>query len=258
MPMSPRLLRPIAPGGFNPTRLAGLIGWYDSADLASMAQNADGTGAVTVGSQVGYWADKSGSGNHLTQSSGANRPTLTANQVNGRDALRFDGSNDFLTRTGYTAQTSLTGLTRIMVISSSQLSMGTRVMTSGFVEAGGGQCFFTTGSAPTAVLRCSINTYHLDVARPDDTIPLRVYSSVYNGTAGTMQTFYDGVEVATGSGAPATTSATANPVIWVGSNVGVNNFVNGPIAEYIIYNRALSVAERSRVDAALRRKWGFA
>jgi hypothetical protein len=241
---------------FDPTSIEGLVGWYDSLDLTAMAQNSDGTGVVAVGDPVGYWADKSGAGNHVTQATPANRPTATASAVNGKTALVFDGSNDSLSRTGYTSQTSLSGLTRIMVVSSSQVSMATRTLTSGLAEAGGGQCFFTTGSSP-AVIRCSINTYHLDVARQGDTIPLRVYESVYDGAAGTMKTFYSGTEVASGAGAPATTSATAGPILWIGSNVGINNFINGPIAEYLIYDRALTTTERQKIEGWLAWRWGL-
>ena len=68
-------------GTADPAAIAGLFAnseqgaWFDVNDLSTLAANPDGTGAVSVGDPVGYVADKSGNGNHLTASGDA-RPTL--------------------------------------------------------------------------------------------------------------------------------------------------------------------------------------
>ena len=67
--------------------------WYDPSDLASMAQNADGTGGAAVGLPVGRIADKSGNGNHALQSVAAARPVLRLDG-GGRLYLEFDGTDD--------------------------------------------------------------------------------------------------------------------------------------------------------------------
>lgn len=72
-------------------------GWYDPSDLTSMFQDAAGTTAAAVDSPVGRINDKSGNGNHLTQSTDANRPVLR--QSGALFYLEFDGTNDRLTRT---------------------------------------------------------------------------------------------------------------------------------------------------------------
>lgn len=96
MPMSPRLLRPKAPGGFDPRSIGGLQGWWDAADVSTMAQNSNGTTAATAASDpVGYWADKSGNGRHARQSINNNRPALQLADRNGLPGLNFDGSNDY-------------------------------------------------------------------------------------------------------------------------------------------------------------------
>jgi len=95
MPMNPRLLRP-TPTGFDPRRIAGLQGWWDAADLSSMAQNSDGTTAVTSTSDpVGFWRDKSGNLRHAKQTTNNNRPQVQIADKNGRAGLNFDGSNDY-------------------------------------------------------------------------------------------------------------------------------------------------------------------
>lgn len=67
---------------FTPLRLfrAGEKGvWYDPSDMSSMFQDSAGTTAVTAVEQpVGKILDKSGNGNHATQSTSAARPVLSA------------------------------------------------------------------------------------------------------------------------------------------------------------------------------------
>lgn len=53
--------------------------WFDTEDLSTMFQDTAGTTPVTAVEQpVGRWLDKSGNGNHATQSITASRPTLSA------------------------------------------------------------------------------------------------------------------------------------------------------------------------------------
>jgi hypothetical protein len=94
MPMNPRLLRPLATG-FNPLNIASLEGWWDASDLSSMAQNSDGTTAVTATNDpVGYWADKSGKGRHAKQATNNDRPLVQLADKNNRAGLDFDGNDD--------------------------------------------------------------------------------------------------------------------------------------------------------------------
>ncbi len=51
---------------------------------------------VTTGTTF-TWGDQSGKDNDFTQSTEADQPTLVSGAFNGFDAIRFDGSDDFLT-----------------------------------------------------------------------------------------------------------------------------------------------------------------
>ena len=77
----------VAGGGFTPLSLfsGGVQGvWYDPSDLSTMFEDSAGTTAVhtpgngTADSPVGKILDKSGNGNHATQSTSTKRPTLSA------------------------------------------------------------------------------------------------------------------------------------------------------------------------------------
>ena len=53
--------------------------WYDPSDLTTLFQNSAGTTPVTAVEQpVGLMLDKSGRGNHASQSTSASRPILRA------------------------------------------------------------------------------------------------------------------------------------------------------------------------------------
>ena len=63
--------------------------WLDGADQST----------ITIATGVSQWRDKSGNNRHVTQSATASQPAYQAATFNGRNCLRFDGSNDILTRT---------------------------------------------------------------------------------------------------------------------------------------------------------------
>lgn len=86
------------PRAFAPDALfvgGGAAMWIDPADLATMFQDAAGTVPAAVDAPVGRILDKSGRGNHATQSVAGSRPILRR-AADGRHALEFDGVDDFL------------------------------------------------------------------------------------------------------------------------------------------------------------------
>ncbi len=71
--------------------------FYDPNDLSTMYQDAAGTVPVTAtGQPVGLIKDKSGRGNHASQTTSTSRPILRKNAITGAYYLEFDGSDDFL------------------------------------------------------------------------------------------------------------------------------------------------------------------
>lgn len=85
--------------GFSPAWLfsSGADGaWYDPGDLGTLFQDAAGTVPVTApGDPVGYMADRSGNGYHVTQATASARPVLRQD-TQGRTYLDFDGADDAL------------------------------------------------------------------------------------------------------------------------------------------------------------------
>ena len=85
--------------------------WYDPSDFSTMFQDAAGSTPVTaVGQAVGRILDKSGRGNHATQTTSTKRPVLQQD-ANGKYFLLFDGIDDAL----QTASVNFTGTGKVTV-----------------------------------------------------------------------------------------------------------------------------------------------
>jgi hypothetical protein len=70
--------------------------WYDPSDFSTLFQDSAGTTPVTaVGQPVGKMLDKSGRGNHASQTTATSRPLLQKD-AGGRYYLSFDGVDDYL------------------------------------------------------------------------------------------------------------------------------------------------------------------
>lgn len=70
--------------------------WYVPQSLAGVYQDSAGTTPAALNAPIGLVTDMSGLGRNATQATTANKPTVVR-LANGRYAMQFDGSNDFLT-----------------------------------------------------------------------------------------------------------------------------------------------------------------
>lgn len=83
----------------NPVGAPNLRLHLDASDVSTLAQNANGSGAVASGDPVGSWGDLSSSGLPATQANAGRRPTYVESSAlfNNMPVLRFDGSDDDMT-----------------------------------------------------------------------------------------------------------------------------------------------------------------
>lgn len=71
---------------FLPTDIAGIDLWL----------KADAITGLSNGAAVASWVDSSGAGNTATNSTTVEQPSYQTNQINGKPAVRFDGTADYL------------------------------------------------------------------------------------------------------------------------------------------------------------------
>jgi hypothetical protein len=131
------------------------------------------------------------------------------------------------------------------------------------VNPGGGDSFFSTVSSE---IRFAAGSAYAAVASTNYgllTNGVNIVGSVYDGTAASVATgirpFYNGATLpaASTSGTLPATLPGGTPALWIGSNLGLNNFWTGRILEYITYSRALTTPERQRIERYLASKWGI-
>lgn len=239
---------------FTPLNISGLIAWFDFSDITTLFQNSTRTTPVTTDAQpIGGVADKSGAGNHATQTTDAKRPTYKANITNGKSISRYNNTPFLDFPWAYT----LTAETVFVVMS--------------FTPTGGGQFdrIFTQSDASD------------DYATPGQYIPM-----LRNATNTAIASFTNGAARAS---IPVTAST---PIIFVSHHSGTTltnryngangtpysfalnkaftrgrlggsleaapaSFFTGDICEVIAYNVALDSTQIANVETYLAAKWGI-
>lgn len=244
----------IAGSVINPLTLSPVL-WIDFADATTISLS---------GSNITQINDKSGSGYNFTQGTSANQPILASAVLNGRNAGYFDGVNDALTVGSTNLLRNVSGATIFAARKWEVLPAETRTILnivggtglsrmrlastdSGKNDAGGrtldADGFVSTiGAADVSTSAAQIQTAVFDYANTD---LFQFINGVLDGSTTSFQT-------------ATTTSNTASTDTSMGANPSLTGtFFKGWIAEILVYHTALSAANRARVDAYLRNKWGL-
>lgn len=283
MGMNPRTLRPSA-SGFNPRQISGLALWLDAADSQTLYTTdagpvtavsapteisgcvgwydfSDSSSLTVTSGSIDACNDKSGNGFHLSASS-TNRPTLASAVRNGRNAADFDGVNDLMTATFSGTYTAATVFAVVYPDTAGGGSLGR---------------LFTRGNS---LLSYDNTNTAIRFSPPFTGATGNGGQRTANGSAAQDQwhlasfTWNGGLNVATditpylsGVVSNAALTGTGDAV----STIGINDFIlgnrsladgadrgwDGYIAEIILFNTALSTANRARVEAYLAAKWGI-
>jgi len=221
----------------NPTMLTnGLAAWF-KADA----------GVSTSGSNVTSWTDQTGN-NTVTQSTSAHQPTLVSNDVNGRPALHFNGSQWLFNARnigpGLNSDMTMIVMGTSTTPSNQQYSiwMGSGVRTSrglGYYSSAQNFNFYNAYDSGAAVPNA--NTFVVEAGS---------INSALNSV-----TFYrNGIQTATGG---ASSIGAVTPGITVGAALNGSSPWQGDIAEVMVYDHQLSSTEFQQVGVYLADRYGF-
>lgn len=234
-----------AAAAFDPLSITGCIGWWDGSDITSLWKDTARTSAVTTtGDIVLGVTDKSGTGHHLSETT--NGPAYTTGIQNGKSVLRFDGTNDTLHSTNFSADASFT----VFVVAAKRTAPAAATATLWSSSAGAQFTANTafhaanwvwyqnqaTGATTTTVTAAA---WHVIVVRINSASSMDIYGD--GGTA----TNLDPLD-------PVTTDL----VITLGNNSTPNGPANVDIADFLRYDTPLSVANINTVGTGLAAKWG--
>jgi hypothetical protein len=250
----------VSSSAFSPSDISNLAYWFDAADGDTVLTTTSPDVPATNGDTVSKWLDKSGNDRHVTQVLSSNRPILRTNEQNGLPALEFDGSNDNLLVPGGIFNAS----SNISVFIVAQILAGDTYGTlfSETPGAGDGQSIaFQVATNPGALRMAT------DVWRPygmfgSTTIATGDYYrfgyivAPWEDVGTVTELYLNGVrETETTYGIKPTINP--NGTIYIGS-LGTplaSSFIQGKIAEVIVYDKELSAAERASIDDYLSSKW---
>lgn len=233
--------------GFAPDQLAGIRVWFKAESL-NLADNA----------AVASWADSSGLGIVAAQATGTQQPLYVASAINGKPAVRFDGVNDSLLFT--TPHLDLTNKT-IFVVGKARVSLNAVRLFLGnssanyYVGGAGGNKTVTSHSnmalaqvfySPTLLSfpsgQFAILSYRWSVSGPSVSVSHYIGGSL-SGTLSNTQGHH-----------PDPFNNWSLGALFSGDTA---NCWDGEIAELIVYDTALTDANRGKVENYLKQKYGI-
>lgn len=215
--------------------LPGPLLWFDASRLRG----------YSTGDLVGTVPDLSGNGWSAVQATAAARPTYQPNVLNGFPVLRFDGSNDIVS----TPSLALAGAGMAMFAVLAQ-----RVSQAGNIRA--------IGWNGTNVAKIQVGASHGNI--------IAAYTSggaitgsatpMAQGAFGVCTFYFDNVRLYSYvNGANSANAAASGGVTTAPCDIGggAGSFLDGDVAEVIVYDRVLTTAERQTVERALGAKYGI-
>ena len=244
------LLRP--KGEWTPKKLPGLALWLDASDLSTITHDA---GAVS------QWDDKSSNGYHVAQGTASEQPVTGTRTQGGRNVIDFAG-DDRLLRGGVPILKNVQHHSVFMVFGRDAAS-------------GRNDLLYITTATTFARLLLSSNLVATDytatfrrldadsgVTAGGGTVDANphVMRSTANFVNGTVSAHLDGAELGTGVVTTGSTSDTNASNLVVGATFGVSgtNFLDGFVAEVIVYEAALTAQQVGDAEIYLASKWGVA
>ena len=242
-----------ASGGFAPTDISGCVLWMDGSDLTTMYQDIAKTSQTTAGgNSVRVWIDKSASAHEFTEAT--TFPVYADNIKNSLGAVSFTAaSTDFLSKA---TPGIFTGSTTMFAVWNeiNNDQVGTVITSDGLVSTR--QAIFA--DTRTSPRRCIAYPYtslsHIDNTN-DLAANLWHYTSAVISANTSAQAWLDG----TSQGSTANVTAPTEGTVSIGRQnyPSGQSYMNGYIAEIIMYNSALSTANREAVESYLASKWAI-
>jgi hypothetical protein len=234
----------------NPSSIAGLQLWLDASDATTLFDATSGGSLVAADGGVARWEDKSGNGRHATQGTSGNRPLRKTTIQNSRDVLRFDGSNDFFSLSAVTTTSSYTSFFVFR-----RTSAGINSVSLGPATANGNYAawWFSDNFVYESSNSTSDFTTHGSASTSTGAFALVTTRTGTNSIA----TRRNGSTLATVTSGPGVTNPASGSWTAVGRGDNLPTTHNGDMCEVILYDSALSDANRALVENYLLAKWGI-
>ncbi len=212
---------------------ANLVVWFDAADCESLTYNDIGL--------VTEWKNKSTT-KDLT-SSGTARPGFAVRAAqNELPVIDFDGSDNMLTQTFATTYTQ--PVTIFIVTKSDDVATANAHFFDGIGTANRHELSMST-TVPDWRMQSGGTGFNAGAGGSSPTI----FTTIFNTSSSNL--YVNG-----GGNAGSVTAATLDG-LTIGSDYTPANYLDGYIAEILVYNEAMGAADRQSVECYLEDKWGI-
>jgi hypothetical protein len=192
---------------------------------------------TTIATGVSQWNDQSGNGHNVTQSTGSKQPTLNASDsnYNYQSTLSFASAN-----------------AQVMLSSAWSNNQPTTIFVVGNMSgSNGGEAFFDWTSTELTIYNGNSGTHVVAYAGvgvsgtiSSTSVPA-AYAAIYNTTSSSIYQNNSQIALATGDAG----SSNGTGQMSVGALVGTVDFLNGKIAEMLVYSGVLSTSNIQQVFA---------
>ena len=220
-----------------PDQVSGLVLWLD----------ADAITGLSDGNAVATWEDQSAEGNDLAQATADYRPTYQTGELNGKPVVRFDGSNDFLEVNSFASGTISQPNTVFMVVRDNVASGNTYIF-DGVASDARHAAYFRTSPREMAI---NCGAYNGGFATATQGNYHYITLVVNNGSSDSREdgsAKQTGVTYGTNTLSGLTLGCDYQQKSW-------SEYLNGEIAEFIIYDGEVSGADILEIEAYLVAKW---
>lgn len=235
---------------WNPGNLSGLACWLDAQDATT----------ITLSTGVSQWSDKSGNGRHFTQGTGANQPAYSG--AGSTAGVVFDGVNDSLAASPFI--TALLSMSAFMVLTPATLATSKFFLAEDSSASGNQLNFIFATSSTTATI--GRNLLRNDAASAQHNFgetdqwasnTSTIAGCVDGDGSGNITVYKDGTaysgKVTSRTGTYTMTAAS----LARRANGGTGSCTACTIRELVIYDDALSQANREIVEGYLAFRWGL-
>lgn len=220
--------------------------WLDASDLSTI---------VTSNNVVSQLIDKTGNGNHFSQSTNSARPSISAWGDTGGSCLLFDGVDDNLTNSGFSGPTSYS------------IFIASRRLSATGADGSGYQRIFHAGASPqdlrlffggqggNLAVFVGFGSGWRDVAACTPTSSIASANILYatnDNTATGLIPYINGRKLNAKDGRTTTFTGAI-----IGTNQAGTQLMNMHFGELLFFSRVLSEIEVDRVSGYLAWKWGI-
>jgi hypothetical protein len=246
-PVEPNGTPPPSPADFSPTL------WIEPAKSTMYQSSAGTTPATANGNVVGYITDLSGNNNYYTsQADDTTRPTLQG--IGTKPVLRFDGSNDFLMKTGNLGLLSNGTYTLAFTFKSNNAAVDSRLFAGGNSLSNNTLFIPLQASNPTATSVSGLyrNDAGVQLVNPSTITNPNVFDNnnhvfILTDDGTFIKTYVDGVTGAATGWTPSGTFTIDRSAIGCLLRGASGNWWAGDIYGIVAIKRVLNQYERQRL-----------